>query len=149
MKTHLQMARFGYNLSDTWIFNRGGYVSQSTRKKLIEACKKKLLDLKTRHISTLKSLSSDLVKEASGDVADKARELQEESLSLARREKLSTELTEIENALQRIKSDSYGICEETGNPIEEKRLDSIPWTRLSLEGAEIREMDKKDQEDFG
>jgi len=68
---------------------------------------------------------------------------------LARREKLSVELQEIDQALHRIKQDTFGICEETGAPIEEKRLNAIPWTRLSLEGAEIREMEKEEQEDFG
>lgn len=121
----------------------------ANRKKLIDACKKKLIDLKSKHLMTLKLLSGELVKEASGDVADKARELQEETLSLARRERLIQELSEIEQALDRIRQDTYGICEETGNPIEEKRLQSIPWTRLSLEGAEIREMERKEQEEFG
>ncbi len=34
---------------------------------------------------------------------------------------------------------AYGICEETEELIEEDRLLAIPWTRLSIEGAEIRE----------
>jgi DnaK suppressor protein len=38
---------------------------------------------------------------------------------------------------------SYGTCEETGEDIEEKRLLAIPWTRLSLEGAEVREREQK------
>jgi DnaK suppressor protein len=116
-----------------------------SRKKLIESCKAKLIERKSKHLMTLKLLSGELVKEASGDVADKARELQEEAFSLARREKLSQELSEIEMALDRIRNDAFGICEETGNPIEDKRLQSIPWTRLSLEGAEIREMERKEQ----
>ena len=33
----------------------------------------------------------------------------------------------------------FGICEETEEVIEPERLRAIPWTRLSIEGAEIRE----------
>jgi len=46
---------------------------------------------------------------------------------------------EIEMALGRIENGTYGICEETEEPIETDRLLAIPWTRLSIEGAELRE----------
>lgn len=124
-------------------------MATNSRKKIVEACKAKLLEIKNQHLATLQSLSGELVKEASGDVADQARQLQEETMSLARREKIAFELREIDEALDRINSNTFGICEETGSPIEEKRLNAIPWTRLSLEGAEIREMERQEQEEFG
>ena len=40
---------------------------------------------------------------------------------------------EIEEALQRIRSGNYGICELTGRRIEPERLAAIPWTRFSAE----------------
>lgn len=42
-------------------------------------------------------------------------------------------LYEIEAALNRIRSGTYGICEITGKPIEAERLMAIPWTRFSAE----------------
>jgi DnaK suppressor protein len=120
---------------------------QSARKKLFEACRQKLISAKTNHLNVLRSLTGELVAESQGDVADQARALQEETMSLARRGKLVHELSEIEQALDRIKSNNYGICEETGNIIEDKRLEAIPWTRLSLEGAEIREMERQELEE--
>jgi DnaK suppressor protein len=42
-------------------------------------------------------------------------------------------LYEIEQALNRIKNGSYGICELTGKAIEKERLKAIPWTRFSAE----------------
>lgn len=44
-------------------------------------------------------------------------------------------LYEIEQAIERIKDDAYGICELTGKPIEAARLEAIPWARFSA-GAE-------------
>ncbi len=117
------------------------------RKKLYDICKQKLLDMKNRHVNSLRSLSGELVAESAGDVADQARALQEETMSLARRGKILEELGEIDRALERIKENTYGVCEETGNLIEEKRLEAIPWTRLSLEGAEMREMEGREEED--
>jgi len=42
-------------------------------------------------------------------------------------------LYEIEEALNRLRSGSYGVCEITGQPIEPERLAAIPWTRFSAE----------------
>ena len=43
-------------------------------------------------------------------------------------------LNEIEEAIYRIKNGTYGICEETGKPINKQRLTVVPFTRFSLEG---------------
>jgi DnaK suppressor protein len=50
---------------------------------------------------------------------------------------------EIEFALARIENGTFGICEETSEMIESERLKAIPYTRLCIEGAEIREMRSK------
>jgi RNA polymerase-binding transcription factor DksA len=38
-------------------------------------------------------------------------------------------LTELDDALDRIRRGRYGICEVTGRPIPSARLRAIPWTR--------------------
>src|SRR4029079_7974135 len=40
---------------------------------------------------------------------------------------------EIDEAMNRIRDGSYGICELTGKKIEAQRLQAIPWTRFSAE----------------
>jgi DnaK suppressor protein len=42
-------------------------------------------------------------------------------------------LYEIEEAIKRIESGAYGICELTGKPIPESRLEAIPWARFSAD----------------
>jgi DnaK suppressor protein len=42
-------------------------------------------------------------------------------------------LYEIEEAIKRIESDTYGVCELTSKVIPLSRLDAIPWTRFSAE----------------
>ena len=51
----------------------------------------------------------------------------------------TTTLVEIEHALARIADGTYGICEITGAPIAEERLEAMPWTRYSVEGQERAE----------
>jgi DnaK suppressor protein len=48
-------------------------------------------------------------------------------------------LREIDKALERIAEGSYGYCEVCGNPIEEKRLEAIPWTTLCIKHAKEAE----------
>lgn len=36
---------------------------------------------------------------------------------------------EIDEALKRIEEGTYGVCEKCGNPIEEERLEFLPWAR--------------------
>lgn len=43
--------------------------------------------------------------------------------------KLEAEIVEIDAALGRIKSGSYGICEKSGKPIPVERLKAIPYAR--------------------
>jgi DnaK suppressor protein len=50
-------------------------------------------------------------------------------------------LYEIEQALNRIKDGTYGICEATGKPIEPKRLEAIPWARFSAQAERQLEKD--------
>jgi RNA polymerase-binding transcription factor DksA len=47
---------------------------------------------------------------------------------------------EIEEALNRIKTGRYGICEATGKQIDPARLEAIPWTRFSAEAERELEM---------
>lgn len=62
---------------------------------------------------------------------------QEFSLGLMAEEKKI--LAEIDMALKRFEEGTYGICEGLGTPIEQTRLEAIPWTRYSLEYAQKME----------
>lgn len=113
------------------------------RKKLVEQCKKKLLQVRQERLSGMQRLRSALTTEIQGDEADMATTLEYQHASLMQREKLIRDLQEIDAALSRIETGTYGYCEETQEPIEPSRLLAIPWTRLSIEGAEIRERNVK------
>ncbi len=44
-------------------------------------------------------------------------------------------LKEIDEALERIEQQTYGICEGTGKPIPKVRLEAQPWARYCVEYA--------------
>ena len=79
---------------------------------------------------TLQALQEENVNHP--DLADRAIELRARD----RQRKL---ISKIDAALQRIEDNSYGYCEETGEPIGVKRLDARPVATLSLEAQERHE----------
>jgi DnaK suppressor protein len=109
-------------------------------KELIQECRAKLLATKEDILNRVKEARKDLfIEEKGGDEADQTVRVLAESETLQMHERMRTQLLEIEYALSRIENGTYGVCEETEEPIEQERLRAIPWTRLSIEGAEIRE----------
>jgi DnaK suppressor protein len=108
--------------------------------QLIQECRAKLLQVKTDLLNQAKEVRNDLTSDdKGGDEADQTVRVLAEAEFLNRHERLRSQLMEIEAALGRIENGSFGVCEETEEPIEPERLRAIPWTRLSIEGAEIRE----------
>jgi len=42
------------------------------------------------------------------------------------------ELEDIDDALRKLDEGTYGICEECGKPIDEARLEAVPWARYCV-----------------
>jgi DnaK suppressor protein len=73
------------------------------------------------------------------DLADRASAETDHALELRTRDRERKLITKINEALLRIDDDSYGYCEETGEPIGVGRLDARPIATLSLEAQERHE----------
>ncbi len=107
---------------------------------IMNDCKEKLLTIKFDLLNRVKEARGKLDQfERGGDEADQTMRLLAEQEMLNLTDRLRSQLLEIESALGRIEGGHFGICEETEEIIETERLKAIPWTRLSIEGAEIRE----------
>ena len=78
-----------------------------------------------------------------GDQADQASaEVDRETLAL-NRERARILMNQIDQALVRIENGTYGYCEETGEPIDLKRLEAQPSATLSLQAQERREQTRR------
>lgn len=108
--------------------------------KLVDECRHKLQLTKAELLNRIKESKSDLQNDdRGGDEADQTVRVLAEAEFLTLHERIRTQLMEIESALARIENGTFGVCEETEEFIEHDRLRAIPWTRLSIEGAEMRE----------
>lgn len=110
-----------------------------------ESYKLKLLSMKSDLLNRFRSskLEVTAIEKMLGDEVDQSLAQQEENYFILNQMRLKSLLFEIDMALSRIEQGTYGVCEETHEPIEQKRLEAIPYTRLSIEGAEIREVLQK------
>jgi DnaK suppressor protein len=90
---------------------------------------------------TLQHLQEDTVQEP--DIADRASTESERALELRTRDRQRKLIAKIDAAMKRIDDNSYGYCEETGEPISIKRLEARPIATLSIEAQERHERREK------
>jgi DnaK suppressor protein len=113
-------------------------------KVLVQECRSKLIKTKEEILNRVQEVRKDLYfEDKGGDEADQTARILNEKEILTLHDRLRQQLFEIEQALGRIETGTFGVCEETEEVIEPERLKAIPWTRLSIEGAEMRESMKK------
>ena len=119
-------------------------IKRFTKKTAIELYQKlinKKAEVQNRPYSSKYALSL-LGGEKGGDQADQVNRLQEEARYTEQIQRDNLLLEKVLMALKRMESGDYGICEQTNEMIEFNRLQSLPWTTLSIEGAEIEESEK-------
>jgi RNA polymerase-binding transcription factor DksA len=76
-------------------------------------------------------------------MADEGSETASREVDLALREHVDAELAEIDAALKRLAAGTYGICEACGRPIEEDRLEAIPYARFCLRDQQLHELEHR------
>ncbi len=106
----------------------------------------KLLDSKNKilqEVSQKIKSESNVLKFEIGDIYDIASNERERELTLILGDRDREKLSEIEDALDRIKDSSYGDCEECGEPITENRLRALPFTRVCVECQSRNEREQK------
>ena len=107
--------------------------------------KKKLLEWKNEIVqSNSKILFVNEDQEISSpDVVDQASSQTEKTIEMRTINRQRKLLTKIDKAIKRIDENTYGYCEETGEPIGVKRLIARPIATLSIEAQEKHEKNEK------
>lgn len=112
-------------------------------KKEVEQHKQLLLKLRDRVIDEISFLANDNLnkssKDASGDLSSYSFHMADQGTDNFDREFAASLLNnehdvlyEIEEALRRIDNGTYGICEQSGEPIERERLRALPFARYCV-----------------
>ena len=114
-------------------------------KKFLKSQQEKLLQIKNEiinHMSDMGLEDLQIDQDQTTEDGDQAQTYQDQNISFGLRERDIKKLKDIEIALAKMKDGSYGICEELDEPISKKRLEKMPWARLSIEAAEQIEKDR-------
>ena len=108
--------------------------------------KKKLMEWRSEIIEfNNKSLYlNDVDHEISSpDIVDQASSQAEKTVEMRTLNRQRKLLSKIDKAIKKIKENTYGYCEETGEPIGIKRLIARPIATLSIEAQEKHEKNEK------
>ena len=126
------------------------YIPKETEKymcaKHLAYFKQKLMDwkkdLKRTNNEAIFNASMD-DNSASADIVDQASSYTEKNVEMRAINRQIKLISKINSALKRIQDETYGFCEETGEPIGLKRLMARPVATLSIEAQEKHERDEK------
>ena len=80
---------------------------------------------------------------SSADVVDQASSQTEKTVEMHTLNRQIKLLAKIDKAIKKIDNNTYGYCEETGEPIGLKRLIARPIATLSIEAQEKHEKNEK------
>ena len=126
------------------------YIPSDKEKYMCEKHKKyfkqRLIDWKNEIVeSNSKGLYLNDVDEeiSSPDVIDQASSQTEKSVEMRTLNRQIKLLTKIEKAIKRINDNTFGYCDETGEPIGLKRLIARPIATLTIEAQEKHEKNEK------
>ena len=119
---------------EQYIFTSGKVVQF---KKMLLTKRHELLDImdELQNEALRKSSKSDKTGDLSNmpiHMADAGSDNFEQELNLGHMERERQLIREIDNALEKIEHNKYGICESDGKVISKKRLKAIPWARYCL-----------------
>ena len=108
------------------------------KKKLVE-WRKEIIDANTKSLN-LSEVDNEIF---SPDVVDQASSQTEKNVELHTMNGQRKLLSKIDKAIKRIQDNTYGYCEDSGEPIGIKRLMARPIATLSIESQEKHEKNEK------
>ena len=108
------------------------------KKKLIE-WKNEIIESNTKGLY-LKEVDSEI---SSADIIDQASSHTEKTVEMRTLNRQMKLLSKINKSIKKIDDNTYGYCEETGEPIGLKRLIARPIAALTIEAQEKREKKEK------
>ena len=108
------------------------------KKRLVD-WKNEIIELNSKGLY-LNNVDNEI---SSPDVVDQAASQTEKTVEMRTLNRQIKLLSKIEKAIKKIKDNTYGYCEDTGEPIGLKRLIARPIATLSIEAQEKHEKNEK------
>lgn len=97
-------------------------------KQMLLTMRKELL----QDVSQTMKAESDHLKHDIGDFYDHASNDRDRELALMLADRERERLTLVDDALKRLETGTYGVCESCDDGIDKERLQAMPFTKLCL-----------------
>lgn len=101
--------------------------------------KQRLVELRDAYLNSIEGVASETIRNENGDSsafgmhqADAGSDAYDRDFALSLLGKEQDALYEINEALKRIETGTYGVCEGTAAKIPEERLEAMPFARYSV-----------------
>jgi DnaK suppressor protein len=104
-------------------------------RRLLQEKKNTLL----AELAKTKNAEEETTEESTQDIADKAVSSYTREFLYSLNDSERNTIQQIDQALSRIEDGTYGFCLNCGNPMSEKRLTAIPWSRHCVDCQELSE----------
>lgn len=108
---------------------------KKVRKKELELLRRKLMEKKEdikKIVRENNREEKDFLSTDVGDIADVASDSVERELLFELNDNEKRILGNVEDALQKIESGAYGVCEKCGKEIEIERLKAMPFAKFCI-----------------
>jgi DnaK suppressor protein len=112
------------------------------KKDGLEKIRKRLLAKKDELLKDLaknREVTDETVDESAQDMVDRATSAYTKEFAYSLSEADRRVLILIDQALERLDASTYGTCVHCGQPVQEKRIEAVPWARHCLDCQELQD----------
>ena len=111
---------------------------KTIKEMLLKKREELVLEISRRSKASTESAAQDI-----GDILDSVSEERTRELDLILTDREKRKLAQIDDAIDRIEENTYGLCEECGIKIPKARLKVLPFAKYCVECQEKNEREEK------
>jgi DnaK suppressor protein len=119
-------------------------------KEFVEKQRERLEELRAELTGVVRGLEEDQRSQAEDeedftehDSGDMSQSLFDREMDATLEQTIESRLQYVERALQKVEEGSYGICDDTGEPIPRGRLEAMPEAIYTVEAQQRREGERR------
>lgn len=115
---------------------------KAPKKDLTDKIRKRLLAKREELVADLaknREVSDETIDESAQDMADRATSAYTKEFAYSLSENDRKILLLIDEAMGRLDAGTYGTCVHCAQPVQEKRIEAVPWARHCLDCQELQD----------
>ena len=119
-------------------------------KEFVEKQRERLEELRAELVGVVRGLEEDQRSQAEDeedftehDSGDMSQSLFDREIDATIEQTIEKRLQYVDRALQKVEEGTYGICDDTGEPIPRGRLEAVPEAIYTVEAQQRRERERR------